>query len=106
MAKPKFVVVLCLLVLSVQVQAESPDALKLWYKQPAAEWTQALPIGNGRLGAMVYGGIQQEQLQINEDTLWHGGPHDYSNPEAYSHLATVRQLLENGEYDKAEAEAE
>ena len=103
-------VILCLLVLSVlpqaSVQAESPDALKLWYKQPAAEWTEAMPIGNGRLGAMIYGGIQKEQLQINEDTLWSGGPHDYSNPEAYSHLATVRQLLEDGEYDKAEAEAE
>ena len=106
MTKLKLVVALCLLTVSVQVWAESPDALKLWYKQPAAEWTQALPIGNGRLGAMVYGGIQQEQLQINEDTLWNGGPHDYSNPEAYSHLATVRQLLEDGEYDKAEAEAE
>ena len=105
----KSAVILCLLVSSVlpqaAVQAESSDALTLWYKQPAAEWTQALPIGNGRLGAMVYGGIQQEQLQINEDTLWSGGPHDYSNPEAYSHLAVVRSLLENGEYDKAEAEA-
>ncbi|TWU34586.1 hypothetical protein Q31b_55410 [Novipirellula aureliae] len=99
-------VVLCLLILSVPVQAESSDALKLWYKQPATQWTEAMPIGNGRLGAMIFGGIQQEKLQINEDTLWHGGPHDYSNPEAYSHLATVRQLLEDGEYDKAEAEAE
>ncbi|HUT10087.1 MAG TPA: glycoside hydrolase family 95 protein [Thermoguttaceae bacterium] len=106
MTKLRLVVALCLLTVSVQVWAESPDALKLWYKQPAAEWTQALPIGNGRLGAMIYGGVQQEQLQINEDTLWHGGPHDYSNPEAYSHLATVRQLLEDGEYDKAETEAE
>ena len=87
------------------IQAESPDALKLWYKQPAMEWTEALPIGNGRLGAMVYGGIDQERLQMNEDTLWTGGPHDYSNPDAYSHLAAVRQLLKNGEYDKAEAEA-
>jgi alpha-L-fucosidase 2 len=87
-------------------QDETPDSLKLWYKQPATQWTEALPIGNGRLGAMIYGGIQEEQLQINEDTLWSGGPHDYDNPDAYSHLATVRQLLEDGEYDKAEAEAE
>ena len=106
MKKFKLVTALCLLTVSVQVQTETSDALKLWYKQPAAEWTEALPIGNGRLGAMVYGGTQLEQLQINEDTLWNGRPHDYSNPEAYSHLSTVRQLLEDGEYDKAEAEAE
>ena len=106
MTRLKLVAVLCLLTVSVQVQAELSDALKLWHKQPATQWTEALPIGNGRLGAMIYGGIQQEQLQINEDTLWSGGPHDYSNPEAYSHLATVRQLLKDGEYDKAEAEAE
>jgi len=101
---------LCVFTLFIQIgqlqAAETSDALKLWYTQPAREWTQALPIGNGRLGAMVYGGTQQEQLQINEDTLWSGGPHDYSNPEAYSHLATVRQLLEHGEYDKAEAAAQ
>ena len=105
MNKLKLVVALCLLTVSVQVQAQSPDALKLWYKQPATQWTEAMPIGNGRLGAMIYGGIQLEQLQINEDTLWNGGPHDYSNPEAYSHLATVRELLDKGEYDKAEAAA-
>jgi len=101
---------LCVFALLIQIgqlqAADTSDALKLWYTQPAREWTQALPIGNGRLGAMVYGGIQKAQLQINEDTLWSGGPHNYSNPEAYSHLATVRQLLEHGEYDKAEAAAQ
>jgi alpha-L-fucosidase 2 len=106
----RFAVISCLLVSAVlpqtAVQAQSPDALKLWYKQPAKQWTEALPIGNGRLGAMIYGGVQREQLQINEDTLWSGGPHDYSNPEAYSHLAVVRSLLAKGEYDKAEAAAE
>lgn len=109
MTRLKSALISCLLAVAVlpqaAVQAESPDALTLWYKQPAVEWTEALPISNGRLGAMVYGGIQKEQLQINEDTLWSGGPHDYSNPEAYSHLAVVRSLLDKGEYDKAEAEA-
>ena len=81
-------------------------ALKLWYAQPATEWTEALPIGNGRLGAMVYGGIQQEHLQLNEDTLWSGGPHSYDNPEAFVHLATVRKQLERGEYSDAEATAQ
>jgi len=100
---------LCFLLLSVPTEAlhaGGPDVLKLWYTQPATEWTAALPIGNGRLGAMVYGGIEQEHLQLNEDTLWSGGPHCYDNPDAYEHLATVRGLLERGEYAEAEAVAE
>jgi len=92
--------------LQAATQGESPDALRLWYTQPATEWTDALPIGNGRLGAMVYGGIEQEHLQLNEDTLWSGGPHCYDNPGAYRHLATVRELLERGEYAAAEATAQ
>ncbi|MBB3207083.1 alpha-L-fucosidase 2 [Rhodopirellula rubra] len=87
---------------SLSLHADADDALTLWYTQPASEWMEALPIGNGRLGAMVYGGVQQERLQLNEDTLWSGGPHSYDNPEAYSHLATVRKLLNQGEYAKAE----
>ena len=54
----------------------------LWYRQPAPAWTHALPIGNGRLGAMVFGGIDTEHLQLNEDTLWSGAPHDWNNPDA------------------------
>jgi alpha-L-fucosidase 2 len=80
--------------------------MTLWYNQPATEWTKALPIGNGRLGAMVYGGIQLEQLQLNEETLWSGGPHCYDNPDAYAHLETVRQLLRDGKYVEAEDEAQ
>ncbi len=85
---------------------EASGALTLWYTQPATEWPQALPIGNGRLGAMVYGGIEQEHLQLNEDTLWSGGPHSYDNPDAYQHLATVREQLKRGEYREAEATAQ
>ena len=51
------------------------DDLKLWYKQPAKVWTEALPLGNSRLGAMVYGGVVNEQIQLNEETVWGGGPH-------------------------------
>ncbi|MEI6865662.1 glycoside hydrolase N-terminal domain-containing protein [Flavicella sp.] len=79
-----------------------PGDLVLWYKQAATEWTKALPIGNGRLGAMVYGGVQMEHLQLNEETLWNGGPHNYDNPNAYQHLSEVRYLLDKGEYIKAE----
>src|SRR5215472_4048934 len=59
-------------------QPEENDTL-LWYNQPAREWLEALPIGNGRLGAMVFGGVSEEKLQLNESTLWAGGPHDYTS---------------------------
>ncbi|AWW32783.1 glycoside hydrolase family 95 protein [Echinicola strongylocentroti] len=85
---------------------KSDRRLSLWYEQPATEWTKALPIGNGRLGAMVYGGIQMEHLQLNEETLWNGGPHSYDNPEAYQYLKEVRGLLEQGEYIQAEDTAQ
>ena len=55
----------------------------LWYDAPAAQWVEALPVGNGRLGAMVFGGIARERIQFNEATLWTGGPHDYARPGAY-----------------------
>ena len=54
--------------------AEATSPLTLWYKQPAPAWTSALPIGNGRLGAMIFGGVEREHLQLNEGTLWAGGP--------------------------------
>jgi alpha-L-fucosidase 2 len=54
----------------------------LWYRQPAEQWTEALPIGNGRLGAMIFGGVARERLQLNEDTLYAGGPYDPSSPDA------------------------
>src|SRR5208282_3655145 len=65
----------------------------LWYKQPAGKWTDALPIGNGRLGAMVFGGVAAERLQLNEDTLWSGAPRPWNNPEAKQHLEEVRSLV-------------
>ncbi|TWT55347.1 glycoside hydrolase family 95 protein [Allorhodopirellula solitaria] len=82
------------------------EALTLRFAQPASEWTEAVPLGNGRLGAMLFGGIEQERLQLNEDTLWSGGPHSYDNPDAYQHLAAVRELLEQGKYADAETLAQ
>src|SRR4051794_23197970 len=70
----------------------------LWYEQPANEWVEALPVGNGRLGAMVFGGLQNEHLQLNEDTLWTGGPHDWNNPRALEVLPEVRRLIAAGNY--------
>ena len=63
---------------------------KLWYKQPADNWDEALPIGNGRLGGMVFGGIHKERIQLNEDTLWSGFPRDTVNYEAIRHLKKAR----------------
>ncbi len=68
--------------------------MKLMYKKPANLWTEALPIGNGRLGAMVFGGIEKEHLQLNEDTLWSGGPKDGNNKEAKELLPILRKLID------------
>ncbi len=76
--------------------------LTLWYQQPATEWTQALPIGNGRLGAMVFGGTAEEHLQFNEDTLWSGQPHEYQHEGAVKFLSQIRQLLAEGRQKEAE----
>ncbi len=75
--------------------------LTLWYQTPAKQWINALPVGNGRLGAMVFGGIQQERLQLNEDTLWSGGPRDWNNPRALSVLPEVRRLIFEERYAEA-----
>jgi alpha-L-fucosidase 2 len=74
-----------------------PDENRLWYLAPATDWEkEALPIGNGRLGAMVFGGTAKERIQLNEDTLWSGGPRDCHNPEALKFLPDVRDLLFQG----------
>lgn len=75
--------------------------LTLWYKTPAQKWIDALPVGNGRLGAMVFGGIQHERLQINEDTLWSGGPRDWNNAAARQFLPEVRRLIFEERYAEA-----
>ena len=77
-------------------EASAPtEPLELWYRRPAAtnQWVQALAIGNGRIGAMVFGGVDQERLQLNEDTLWGAGPYDPVNPQASNALPQVRQLI-------------
>ncbi len=75
---------------------------RLWYRRPAAEWEEALPIGNGRLGAMIYGGTDREILQVNEESMWYGGAVNRLNPDAREKLPEIRQLLEQGEISRAE----
>jgi alpha-L-fucosidase 2 len=74
---------------------------RLWYPRPAGEWLEALPVGNGRLGAMVFGGTDAERLQLNEDTVWAGGPHVFDNPKALAALPEIRRLVLAGEWAAA-----
>ncbi len=84
--------------------AESPAGdLNLWYRRPAREWVEALPLGNGRLGAMVYGGIERERIQLNDDTIWSGAPYDPANPEAPDAIRKSRELIFEGKREEAEA---
>ena len=76
---------------------------KLWYSKPAAQWLEALPIGNSHLGAMVYGGIGTEQIQLNEETFWSGSPHNNNNPDAKTSIRDVRRLIFEGKEKEAEA---
>jgi alpha-L-fucosidase 2 len=76
--------------------------MKLRYNIPAKEWTEALPIGNGRLGAMIFGGVESERLQLNEDTLWAGSPQEWENPNAEQILKDIRELLKAEKYIEAD----
>lgn len=78
------------------------NPFKLWYRQPAREWVEALPLGNGRIGGMVFGGVPEERIQLNEDTLWSGYPRDTNNYDAINYLERVRQLIFDGRYVEAQ----
>ena len=96
-----FIAILSLIVFSCKEPADQD--LKLWYDKPATIWEEALPIGNGRLGAMIYGGTGKDHIQFNEETLWTGEPHDYSNEGAYGYLEKIRELIWQGKQKEAEA---
>jgi alpha-L-fucosidase 2 len=83
-------------------QPQHDTQLKLWYNHPAKKWTDALPVGNGRLGAMVYGNPWNENIQLNEITVWGGQPNRNDNPEAKQALPEVRKLIFEGKYDDAQ----
>lgn len=81
---------------------ETSTTMKLWYNQAAEKWEEALPVGNGRIGAMVFGGPLREQIQFNEESLWTGEPHEYQNPGASRYLGTIRELLFKGKQEEAD----
>ncbi|TWT97679.1 hypothetical protein Pla108_18310 [Botrimarina colliarenosi] len=88
--------------LVTSVGSAEPGRWALQYDTPAEKWVEALPVGNGRMGAMVFGGVAEERLQLNEDSVWTGGPHDYAHPGAHEHLAEIRRLLFAGQQREAE----
>lgn len=75
---------------------------KLWFAHPAAKWEEGLPVGNGRLGAMILGGRERERIALNQDSIWYGGPVDRVNSDARAHLEQVRRLLLAGRIPEAE----
>ncbi len=98
------VLLLSLVSFSTAFAADPPSQARenvLWYKQPARQWVEALPIGNGQLGGMVYGGVEEELIQLNDHDLWAGGPKDRCNPKALEALPKVRQLLFEGKNAEA-----
>ena len=106
----RWIVALSLTLLaSVETFAESkgqsliePSNHILWYDQPAQNWNEALPIGNGRLGGMVFGNVYSDHIQLNEETIWAGQPNNNANPEAREYLPKVRQLVWEGKYKEAQ----
>lgn len=104
--KWRFTILFFLFSLCVTAQTGNNNALRLWYQQPAKKWTEALPIGNGRLGAMIFGGVEQDRIQFNEETLWTGGPRDHHREGASGYLEQIRKLLREGKQKEAEQLAE
>ena len=98
-SKSIFIVCLCC---AFAANGVAEPTLSLWYRSAATNWNDALPIGNGRMGAMVFGGVPDERIQFNEDTLWMGHPHDYVRAGAETNLAIIRQLLFDGKVKEAE----
>ena len=96
-------ITLCYLSISVALLAQENDNTeRLWYDQPAKIWLEALPIGNGRLGGMVYGGTQVDEIQLNEDSFWSGGPHNNNSTTSAKYLEQVRNLIFSGKEQDAE----
>jgi alpha-L-fucosidase 2 len=88
--------------MSTETEPLPPQGAVLWYAQPAEQWVQALPVGNGRLGGMVFGGVGVERIQLNEESVWSGSPQDADNPEGRQALSAIRRLLFAGDYVEAQ----
>ncbi|MDR0419706.1 MAG: glycoside hydrolase family 95 protein, partial [Prevotellaceae bacterium] len=99
----KILVLSCAMALNLISVAKPGNDYTLWYDEPAEEWVEAIPLGNGRLGAMVYGNPFHEEIQLNEETIWAGGPNNNVNPNAKAALSEIRELIFEGKYREAHA---
>ncbi len=101
---PVFFLTVCLLLLYClpSFTQGQPSGMKIWFNRPADNWNEALPVGNGRLGAMIFGGVENEHIELNESSVWTGEPRWDANPDALKTLPKVRQLLFQGKYKEAE----
>jgi alpha-L-fucosidase 2 len=97
-----FMVFLVVSVATPVLSQSKPSQLKLWFNKPASDWNEALPVGNGRLGAMIFGNVNHERLQLNESSVWSGAPVDFVNPKAKTSLPKIRKLLFEGHYAEAQ----
>jgi alpha-L-fucosidase 2 len=86
--------------------AQASQDMVLWYRQPAQQWLQAMPLGNGMIGAMVFGGVPQERIALNESSFWSGRPHNYDNPEASKYYPQIRDLVFADKFQEAEKMAD
>lgn len=93
----------CAIASSLTLSNTWADTMSLWYPGPASTWTEALPIGNSRIGAMVYGGVPNEEIQLNEETFWAGSPYRNDNPKALEALPEIRQMVFEGRHKEAQA---
>src|SRR5687767_14244399 len=99
----KIIVIISLFFVTTTGFSQISQGLKLWYRQPSGTtWENALPIGNGRQGAMIYGNVEKETIQLNEHTVWSGSPNRNDNPLALDSLAIIRQLIFEGKQKDAE----
>ena len=99
--KKILMMVACIMTVTLSY-AQKQGKMKLWYNKPASYWEEALPLGNGRLGAMVSGSIEQDTIQLNEDTFWSGSPYNNCNQYALKYLKTIRSAIDNGRYEEAQ----
>ncbi|MGQ1889351.1 glycoside hydrolase family 95 protein [Thermophagus sp. OGC60D27] len=102
MRKILFLSLLLIMPLFSMHGSHSPSTNKLWYNQPAGQWVEALPIGNGRMGAMIFGTVQQERIQLNEESVWTKRGEYTDKPNGHQHIKEIRNLLFSGEYEEAE----
>ena len=98
----KHMKLLTAILLFIATSLRAGEPLTLWYDHPATTWTEALPLGNSRLGAMVYGGTAHEEIQLNEETMWGGSPYRNDNPNALKVLPQVRELIFAGKRGEAQ----